>query len=97
MGSSALATIRARTLFAPLDAGGRAEWLSCPTAGSWAVEGIIWKPWKTPGNAPGSETGPGPQLVTWGKSTILSVDAFGFKFEMTANSAKHIPFDWKGP
>jgi hypothetical protein len=32
-------------------------------------------------NAPGSETGPGPQLVTWGKSTILSVDAHGFKFE----------------
>ena len=27
-------------------------------------------------NAPGSETGPG-QLVTWGKSTICSVDAFG--------------------
>jgi len=48
-------------------------------------------------NAPGSETGPGPQLVTWGKSTILSVDAHGFKFEYTLNSAKHIPFDWLGP
>src|SRR5467141_3696082 len=48
-------------------------------------------------NAPGSETGPGPQLVTWGKSTILSVDAHGFKFEYTLNSAKHIPFDWVGP
>jgi hypothetical protein len=48
-------------------------------------------------NAPGSETGPGPQLVTWGKSTILSVDAYGFKFEYTSNSAKHIPFDWTGP
>ena len=48
-------------------------------------------------NAPGSETGPGPQLVTWGKSTILSVDAHGFKFEYTLNSAKHIPFDWSGP
>jgi hypothetical protein len=44
-----------------------------------------------------SETGPGPQLVTWGKSTILSVDAHGFKFEYTLNSAKHIPFDWVGP
>src|SRR6202049_519439 len=40
-------------------------------------------------NAPGSETGPGLQLVTWGKSTILSVDAHGFKFEYTLNSAKH--------
>ena len=48
-------------------------------------------------NAPGSETGPGPQLVTWGKSTILSVDAYGFKFEYQSNSAKHIPFDWTGP
>src|ERR1700676_2148845 len=48
-------------------------------------------------NAPGSETGPGPQLVTWGKSTILSVDAHGFKFDYTLNSAKHIPFDWEGP
>jgi hypothetical protein len=47
--------------------------------------------------APGSETGPGPQLVTWGRSTILSVDAYGFKFEYTSNSAKHIPFDWTGP
>ncbi len=48
-------------------------------------------------NAPGSETGPGPQLATWGESTILSVDAYGFKFEYTSNSAKHIPFDWTGP
>jgi hypothetical protein len=47
-------------------------------------------------NPPGSETGPG-QLVTWGKSTICSVDAFGYKFEWTTNSSKHIPFDWAGP
>jgi hypothetical protein len=47
-------------------------------------------------NAPGSETGPG-QLVTWGKSTNCSVDAFGFKFQWTTNSSKHIPFDWAGP
>ena len=47
-------------------------------------------------NAPGSETGPG-QLVTWGKSTICAVDAFGFKFRWTTNSSKHIPFDWAGP
>jgi len=48
-------------------------------------------------NAPGCETGPGPQLVTWGKSTICSVDAFGYKFQWTTNSSKHIPFDWTGP
>jgi len=47
-------------------------------------------------NPPGSETGPG-QLVTWGKSTICSVDAFGFQFQWTTNSSKHIPFDWTGP
>jgi hypothetical protein len=44
----------------------------------------------------GEPKGPGSQLVTWGKATILSVDAHGFKF-YTLNSAKHIPFDWEGP
>jgi hypothetical protein len=48
-------------------------------------------------NAPGSETGAGPQLVTWGKSTVCNVDAFGFNYSWTVNSAKHIPFDWVGP
>ena len=48
-------------------------------------------------NAPGCETGPGSQLVTWGKSTICSVDAFGYNFRWTTNSSKHIPFDWVGP
>ena len=83
-----------------------------PDLGHWGVE-IIGKvkawakaisgPTSPPGkypqliNAPGSETGPGPQLVTWGKATILSVDAHGFKFDYTLNSAKHIPFDWEGP
>ena len=83
-----------------------------PDLGYWGVE-IVGKmkawakaiigPTSPPGkypqlmNAPGSETGPGPQLVTWGKSTILSVDAYNFKFEYTLNSSKHIPFDWAGP
>jgi hypothetical protein len=59
-------------------------------------------PTSTPGepprmsSAPGSETGPG-QVVTWGKSTICKVDAFGFNFSWTVSSAKHIPFDWNGP
>jgi len=35
--------------------------------------------------------------VTWGKSTVCSVDAFGYKFQWTTNSSKHIPFDWAGP
>lgn len=56
-------------------------------------------PTSTPGepprmsSAPGSETGPG-QVVTWGKSTICNVNAFGVKFSWTVSSAKHIPFDW---
>jgi hypothetical protein len=48
-------------------------------------------------NAPGCETGPGPQLATWGKSTVCTVDAFDFKWYWTTNSSKHIPFDWTGP
>ena len=64
-----------------------------------ALTGPTSNPGKYPQmmNAPGSETGPGPQLVTWGKSTVCKVDAFGYKFEWTINSAKHIPFDWSGP
>jgi hypothetical protein len=64
-----------------------------------ALTGPTSNPGKYPQmmNAPGSETGPGPQLVTWGKSTVCKVDAFGYKFEWTINSSKHIPFDWNGP
>jgi len=28
---------------------------------------------------------------------VCSVDAFGYKFQWTTNSSKHIPFDWAGP
>lgn len=64
-----------------------------------ALTGPTSNPGKYPQlmNAPGSETGPGPQLVTWGKSTVCSVDAFGYSFEWTISSSKHIPFDWSGP
>ena len=87
-------------------------WEIAPDRGSWGCEiagkvkawakalvGPTSNPGKYPQlmNAPGSETGPGPQLVTWGKSTICEVDAFGYKFGWTINSAKHIPFDWQGP
>jgi len=68
---------------------------------SWTK--VITGPTSLPGkypqlmNAPGSETGPGSQLVTWGKSTVCSVDAFNFKFQWTTSSSKHIPFNWSGP
>jgi hypothetical protein len=42
---------------------------------------------------PGCETGPG-QIVTWGKSTVCKVDAFGLKFSWTVSSSKHAPFNW---
>jgi hypothetical protein len=82
-----------------------------PDQGHWGTEiagkvkawaKAITGPTSVPGrypqlhNPPGSETGPG-QIVTWGKSTICLVDAFGFKFQWTTNSSKHIPFDWVGP
>lgn len=47
-------------------------------------------------NAPGSETGPGG-VATWGAATADEVDAFGFKWEWSGRSSKHIPFDWNGP
>ena len=82
-----------------------------PDLSSWGVEiagkvkawaKAITGPTSLPGkfpqltNPPGSETGPG-QIVTWGKSTVCTVEAFGFKFQWTVNSSKHIPFDWTGP
>src|SRR5439155_18310788 len=66
-----------------------------PDPGHWGVEIVgrlmawakaIIGPTSPPGkypqlmNAPGSETGPGPQLVTWGKSTILSVTPARIRF-----------------
>ncbi len=47
-------------------------------------------------NAPGSETGPGT-VATWGTAAANEVDAFGFKWEWSGRSSKHIPFDWSGP
>jgi hypothetical protein len=47
-------------------------------------------------NAPGSETGPG-QVATWGRAAANQVDAFGFQWEWSGRSSKHIPFDWTGP
>lgn len=44
---------------------------------------------------PGCEVGPG-QIVTWGKSIVCKVNAFGLDFSWTASSSKHCPFDWRG-
>ena len=47
-------------------------------------------------NPPGSEVGPG-QVATWGSSTELRTEGFGFKWTGDKWSSKHIPFDWTGP
>ena len=47
-------------------------------------------------NPPGSEVGPGGP-ATWATATRNTVDAFGFNWEWTGKSSKHIPFDWVGP
>jgi hypothetical protein len=47
-------------------------------------------------NPPGSEAGPGG-AATWGRATVDRVDAFGFSWDRTGRSSKHIPFDWSGP
>ena len=47
-------------------------------------------------NPPGSEVGPNA-VATWGKATVDRVDAFGWKWNRSGQSSKHIPFSWHGP
>ena len=44
-------------------------------------------------NAGGCETGPGG-VATYGTSRADKAGAFGFKWERTGKSSKHIGFDW---
>ena len=66
---------------------GRAEALSGPTTPPGKRVQTI--------NPPGSEVGPG-QVATWGRSTELRYESFGFKQTGNNWSSKHIPFDWTG-
>ena len=47
-------------------------------------------------NAGGCETGPGG-VATYGKATANRADVFGFKWDLTGRSSKHIDFNWSGP
>jgi hypothetical protein len=47
-------------------------------------------------NPPGSEVGPGA-VATWGTSKTARVDGFGFKWDWSGRSSKHMTFDWSGP
>ena len=64
---------------------GNAELLTGPTSGGerLAVH-----------NPPGSEVGPGQGPATYGIATTDKVDAFGFSWDWSGRSAKHIPFEW---
>ena len=47
-------------------------------------------------NAGGCETGPGG-VATYGKAIADKADTFGFKWDRTGRSSKHIGFNWSGP
>src|SRR5262245_22719674 len=47
-------------------------------------------------NPPGSEVGPNA-IATWGTSKVDHAEAFGFKWNRSGQSSKHIPFSWHGP
>ena len=47
-------------------------------------------------NAGGCETGPGG-VATYGKSTADKANAFGFTWDRSGRSSKHIAFEWSGP
>ena len=47
-------------------------------------------------NAPGSEVGPGG-VATWGVSKVDRAGTFGFEWNRSGQSSKHIGFRWSGP
>lgn len=67
---------------------GRAEALAGPTTPPGQRVQLL--------NPPGSEVGPGG-VATWGRSTVVRAEGFGFTWTGEARSSKHIPFDWRGP
>ena len=49
-------------------------------------------------NPPGSEIGPGDRIVaTWGMSRVDRAAHFGFSWNRSGQSSKHIGFSWSGP
>lgn len=47
-------------------------------------------------NPPGAEVGPGA-IATQGKTITYKAQAFGFQFERSGCSSKHMEFNWSGP
>jgi hypothetical protein len=91
--------------FAPIDfevAGDFASWrVSIPRKVEAEAEALTG-PTTLPGqrvqtiNPPGSEVGPNA-LATWGISKVDRAQAFGFQWDRSGQSSKHIPFSWQGP
>ena len=91
--------------FAPIEfevAGDLAYWRAAIPNHVEARGEVLMGPTTLPGqrvqthNPPGCETGPNG-VATWGKATVDKVDGFGFRWNRTGQSSKHIPFDWTGP
>ena len=47
-------------------------------------------------NAGGAECGPG-SVATYGTATVDKAQVFGFEWDRTGKSSKHMAFDWSGP
>ena len=68
---------------------------------AWAK--ALFGPTSAPGKYPrlmtrrAAKPAPALSLSPGGRRRSFWSHAFGFKFEYTSNSAKHIPFDWTGP
>ena len=91
--------------FAPIEfevAGDLAMWRAAIPGKIEAKAEALTGPTTLPGqrvqtiNPPGSEVGPNA-VATWGTSTVDRADAFGFEWNRSGQSSKHIPFSWSGP
>ena len=91
--------------FAPIEfelAGDLATWRAAIPGKVEAKAEALTGPTTPPGkrvqtlNPPGSEVGPGG-VATWGTATVDRADSFGFKWNRSGQSSKHIPFAWTGP
>jgi hypothetical protein len=91
--------------FAPIEveiAGDLARWRVAIPGRAQAVVEALTGPTTPPGkrvqtvNPPGSEVGPGG-IATWGTAIVDSAHAFGFDWNRSGQSSKHIPFIWSGP
>jgi hypothetical protein len=89
--------------FAPIEleiADDLSSWrLSVPGKAEGSTE-LLTGPTSRPGerlavlNPPGSEVGPGQGPATYGIASTDKANAFGYSWERSGRSSKHIPFEW---